>query len=312
MEAKAGVPAPPRALVAVAVARWTRGLGLLPWAAPALLFMLCFALYPLAYSLYISFFDYNLTDPTRSWEFVGIANYAKALADHIFRVAALNSVLFVILAVSIQTVLGLGIAVLLNRDRPGTSVIRTLLLAPLTLTPIVVALIWRALYNADYGVVSYYLKQLGINVGRGPVGEPSTALVALVVVDVWQWTPLVALMLLAGLRSQSAELFEAAQIDGASGWQQFRYVALPLLRPILIVALLIRTMDVFKLFDSVFAVTGGGPGYATEVMNHYIFKTGLTFFDMGYAAAMSNLLLVLIGLFTAAYFRAIGQLGVTQ
>ncbi len=294
------------------MARLIRRLGLLPWAAPALLFMLFFALYPIAYSVHISFFRYNLTDPTQAKVFVGLANYLQAFSDHTFRVAALNSVLFVVLAVGIQTVLGLAIAVMLNRDRPGTALIRTMLLAPLTLTPIVVALVWRALYNADYGVVSYYLKQLGLNVGRGPVGEPSTALFALVVVDVWQWTPLVALMLLAGLRSQSADLFEAAQMDGASGWQQFWHVALPLLRPILIVALLIRTMDVFKLFDSVFAVTGGGPGYSTEVMNHYIFKTGLTFFDMGYAAAMSNLLLVLIGLFTAAYFRAIGQLGTAR
>jgi len=303
-----------RSAVAAArpVEKWLKRLGLLPWAAPALLFMLCFAFYPLGYSLYISFFNYSLTDPTQAQKFTGLANYLKAFADPAFRIAALNSVLFVTLAVGIQTVLGLAIAVLLNRDRPGAPLVRTLLLAPLTLTPIVVALVWRALYNADYRVVSYYLKELGVHIGRGPIGEPSTALLALVIVDVWQWTPLVALMLLAGLRSQSADLFEAAQIDGASGWQQFWCVALPLLRPILIVALLIRTMDVFKLFDSVFVVTGGGPGYATEVMNHYIFKTGLTFFDMGYAAAMSNLLLVLIGLFTAAYFRAIGQLGVTQ
>lgn len=273
--------------------------------------MLCFAFYPLAYSLYISFFKYSLTDPAQTQTFLGLANYLKAFADPVFRVAARNSVLFVALAVGIQTVLGLAVAVLLNRDRPGIPMVRTLLLAPLTLTPIVVALVWRALYNADFGVISYYLKALGVHVGRGPIGEPSTALAALVIVDVWQWTPLVALMLLAGLRSQSADLFEAAQIDGASPWQQFWHVALPLLRPILTVALLIRTMDVFKLFDSVFIITGGGPGYATEVMNHYIFKTGLTFFDMGYAGAMSTLLLVLIGLFTAAYFRAVGHLGVT-
>jgi multiple sugar transport system permease protein len=287
------------------VVRWS---GPLLWVAPASLFVLCFAFYPLWYAIYISFFSYRLTDPLQVRTFVGLGNYLKAWGDPVFRVALGNTLLFVVLAVASQMVLGLAIAVLLNRDRAGSSLIRTLLLAPLTLTPLVVALVWKALYNTDFGVVSYYLKQVGIDVGRGPVAEPSWALISLVVVDIWQWTPLVALMLLASLRSQSAELYEAAEVDGASGWQRFLYIALPLLRPVIIVALLMRTMDVFKIFDSVFAVTGGGPGHATEVLNHYIFKTGLVFFDMGYAAAMSNLLLVLIGLFSAAYFRAIGQL----
>lgn len=288
---------------------WTRvgRVGSLIWVAPALLFMLAFAIYPVGYSLYISLFDYHLIDPTREQVFVGLANYVRAFGDQVFLVAIRNTLLFVVMAIGTQMLLGLGIAVLLNRDLRGIGVIRSLLLVPLTLTPLVVALVWGALYNADFGAVSYYLKLLGLDIGRGPVGEPRTALASLVVIDIWQWTPLVALMLLAGLQAQNQELFEAARLDGASGVQQFLHIALPLLRPILIVALLIRTMDVFKLFDSVYAITGGGPGSATEVMNFYIFKTGLTFFDMGYAASMSTLLLVLISFFTAIYIRVIGR-----
>ena len=282
-------------------------IGPLWWVAPALLFMLTFAIYPVGYSIYISLFDYHLVDPTRDQQFIGIQNYLQAFRDSVFLISIRNTLVFVALAIGVQMLLGLAIAVLLNRQVPGIGVIRSLLLIPLTLTPLVVALVWGALYNADFGPVSYYLKQVGVDVGRGPVGEPRTALAALVVIDVWQWTPLVALMLLAGLQSQNQELYEAARLDGANGWQQFRFVSLPLLKPIIIVALLIRTMDVFKLFDSVYAITGGGPGHATEVMNFYIFKTGLTFFDMGYAAAMSTLLLVLISFFTAIYIRIIGR-----
>ena len=288
---------------------WRKGerVGSLIWVAPALVFMLAFAVYPVGYSLYISLFDYHLIDPTRDQVFVGLANYVRAFSDQVFLVAIRNTLVFVALAISVQMLLGLGIAVLLNRDLRGIGLIRSLLLVPLTLTPLVVALVWGALYNADFGPVSYYLKLIGLEIGRGPVGEPRTALASLVIIDVWQWTPLVALMLLAGLQAQNLELFEAARLDGANGLQQFRYIALPLLRPILIVALLIRTMDVFKLFDSVYAITGGGPGFATEVMNFYIFKTGLTFFDMGYAASMSTILLVLISFFTAIYIRVIGR-----
>jgi len=279
--------------------------GLAFWVAPALLLVGVFAIYPVAYSIYISFFKYKLTDPTKSQTFVGFGNYLSALADPSFVVAVRNSLAFVVGAVGVELLFGLALAVLLNRELPGMALVRSILIAPLTLTPLVVALVWGALYNADFGPVSYYLKQLGFQLGRGPVGEPSLALASLVVIDVWQWTPLMALLLFTGLRSQPPELHDAAQIDGASHWQRFLHVSLPLLKPTILVALVIRTMDALKLFDSVFAITGGGPGRATEVVNYYIFKVGLTYFDIGYAAAMSNLLLIIIVVLSALYLRVL-------
>ncbi len=287
--------------------RFIRSLGALAWVAPALVFVLVFAFYPVLYSFFISFFKYRLTDPSHQRTFVGLGNYIQAFTDPTFVVAVRNTLVFVVGAVGVETLLGLGIAVLLNRELPGMALVRTLLLAPLTLTPLVVALVWGALYNADFGPLSFYLKQIGIPIGRGPVGEPSTALASLILVDVWQWTPLIALILFTGLRSQPTELHEAAAIDGASPWQRFRFVSVPLLQPTILVALVIRTMDAFKLFDSVFAITGGGPGRATEVVNYYIFKVGLTFFDMGYGAAMSTLLFLVIVGFSAAYFRVLNR-----
>lgn len=275
------------------------------WIAPALILVGVFAVYPVAYSIYISFFKYKLTDPTQSQTFVGLGNYVTAMGDPSFVVAARNSLVFVVGAVGFELLFGLGLAVLLNRELPGMGIVRSLLIAPLTLTPLVVALVWGALYNADFGPVSYYLKILGFRLGAGPVGEPSLALASLVVIDVWQWTPLMALLLFSGLRSQPVELHDAAQIDGASGWQRFLHISLPLLKPTILVALVIRTIDALKLFDSVFAITGGGPGRSTEVVNYYIFKVGLTFFDIGYAAAMSNLLLVVIVIMSALYLRVL-------
>lgn len=279
------------------------------WVAPALSLIGVFAIYPVAYSIYISFFKYQLTDPSNSQTFIGFGNYLSALADPSFVVAVRNSLVFVVGAVGVELLLGLGLAVLLNRELPGMGIVRSLLIAPLTLTPLVVALMWGALYNVDFGPVSYYIERLGFDLGRGPVGESSLALASLVVIDVWQWTPLVALLLFTGLRSQPPELHDAAQIDGASPWQRFLHVSLPLLKPTILVALVIRTMDALKLFDSVFAITGGGPGRSTEVVNFYIFKVGLTYFDIGYAAAMSNLLLIIIVVLSALYMRVLRTQG---
>lgn len=286
-------------------ARFGKRSHLVYWVAPALLLVALFAIYPFAYSVFISFFKYKLTDPSKSQTFVGIGNYLTALADPAFLVAVRNSLVFVVGAVGFELLLGLALAVLLNRELPGMALVRSVMIAPLTLTPLVVALMWGALYNADFGPVSYYLKRLGFDLGAGPVGEPSLALASLVVIDIWQWTPLMALLLFTGLRSQPLELHDAAQIDGATPWQRFLFVSLPLLKPTILVALVIRTMDALKLFDSVFAITGGGPGRATEVVNFYIFKVGLTYFDIGYAAAMSNLLLIIIVILSAVYLRVL-------
>lgn len=282
--------------------RW----GLLSWTLPALAFLLAFALYPIGYTLVISLFRYRLTDPTGSKTFVGLHNYLQALQDPQVLGSLGNTLIFVGVASGLELLLGLGIAVLLDQRLPGMGWVRALILTPMALAPVVAAFVWRALYNPDFGLVSQLLTGLGIPLGRGLVGEAHTALWALIWVDVWQWTPLLAITLFAGLQSQPPELLQAAQLDGANAWQGFRYISLPLLRPVLAVALLLRAMELFKIFDSVFVITGGGPGRATEVISYHIFKVGLTFFDVGYGAALSVLLMGILLVFLALYGWVVG------
>jgi len=267
---------------------------------PIAAYVVAFSLYPLLYSFAISFFRYRLTDPTQTRTFIGLDNYARALADDETRTAALNTVAFVAGAVSLEFLIGLGLALLLWRDSRVNQVASALLLIPVALTPLVSGLVWRALLNADFGSIGWYLTQyLGLR--RGLTGVPDTAMLAIILVDAWQWTPLMMLILLAGLKALSKDLFEAARVDGATDWQSFRYLVVPLLAPTIFLALVIRTMDAFKIFDVVFAMTQGGPGLATTVLNFYAYRQGLVFFDMGYAAALSNVLLVIIGAFSLVY-----------
>jgi len=168
-----------------------------------------------------------------------------------------------------------------------------------------VGLVWKALYNADFGVIPFYMKAIGINVGRGPLAELKLAMPAVILVDLWQWTPLLMVIFLAGLKSLPTEPYEAAVVDGASRWQSFWFITLPLLKPTLLVALLLRTMQSFKVFDTIYATTAGGPGSATTVLNFHIYTVGMTFFDMGYAAALANILLVVIAVLSVIYIMVL-------
>ena len=257
---------------------------------PLVIYLLAFYLYPLLYSFYLGFFQWSLGDPTKV--FVGLQNYVRAIFDSQFRIAFINTLVFVAGAVSIELILGLSIALLLNKETKIMEMLRTVVLLPTVLTPLVVALTWKALLHPDLGVITYYLRALGINIGRGLTVERSTAMFSLILVDVWQWTSLMAIILLAGLKGLPREPYEAAIVDGASGWQLLRYITLPLLRPTLLVALVIRGMDALKIFDSVFAITHGGPGTATTTMNFHIFKVGIEQLQIGYASALSNFFLV--------------------
>jgi multiple sugar transport system permease protein len=171
----------------------------------------------------------------------------------------------------------------------------------MALPPLVVGLVWKSLYNVDFGVIPYYIKLLGLDMGRGPLGEISTAMPAIIIIDVWQWTPLLMIIFLAGLKSLPRQPYEAARVDGANRWQRFWHITLPLLKPTFLVALLLRTVQSFKVFDIIYATTSGGPGTATTVLNYHIFTVGMTFFDMGYAAALANILLVIIAALSIMY-----------
>ncbi len=199
----------------------------------------------------------------------------------------------------------MGLALLLWRDTRLNQVASALLLIPIALTPLVAGLVWRAILNPDFGMVGYYLTTLGVR--RGLTAQPETAMLSVILVDAWQWTPLVMLILLAGLKTLPMQPFEAARVDGGSSWAIFRNLTLPMLAPTILLALLFRTMDAFRVFDAIFAMTQGGPGLSTTVLNFYVYKQGLVFFDMGFAASLSTILLVVIGAFSLVYIRLIGR-----
>ena len=272
---------------------------------PLLLFVAAVAIYPLLFSFRISLFKYRLTDPNQVQTFVGLDNYLRALRDPVVLTSIQVTLIFVAGTVMLELLLGLGLALLLSAETRMTRSVRAFLILPMALPPLVVGLVWRSLYNADFGVIPYYLKQLGFDVGRGPLSELGAAMPAIILIDIWQWTALLMIIFLAGLKSLPVEPYEAAFADGATRWDRFRYITLPLLQPTILVALLLRTMQSFKVFDIIYATTGGGPGSATTVLNFHIYTVGMTFFDMGYAAALANILLVIIAVLSVIYIMVL-------
>ena len=269
--------------------------------APLLIFVVVIAIYPLLFSFYISFFKYRLTDPNQVRTFVGLTNYINAFKDQQVTKAISNTLIFVAGTVISEIILGLGLALLLAGENRIMRTTRAWILIPMALPPLVVGLVWKSLYNVDFGVIPYYLKQLGFDMGRGPLGELSTAMPAVIIIDIWQWTPLLMVIFLAGIKSLPLEPYEAARVDGATRWQRFWHITLPLLKPTFLVALLLRTMQSFKVFDIIYATTGGGPGSATTVLNYHIYTVGMVFFKMGYAAAMANILLFIVAILAIFY-----------
>lgn len=268
--------------------------------APALATILALSIFPLLYSLGISFLQWDLQTPEHP--FVGLANYTQALGDPRVYAALGNTLLITVLAVALELALGLALALLLVDELPGKGVIIPLLMLPVMMVPVVVAFTWRTLWDAQYGAINHLLGMVaGEPVRIVWLGQKHTALFAMIVTEIWQWTPFMFLVLLAGLASISPELYEAASIDGASYWQSLRFITLPALRPIIAVAVLFRALDVFKVFDLVYIFTQGGPGTATETISWYIYQLGFKFFRMGYAAAISYLVLIMLSILATLY-----------
>lgn len=269
---------------------------------PAVVVLLAVTVYPLIYSVRASFYRIELTFST-DWHWVGLHNYVRALTDDPrFWPAMYRSVWLVVFGVVIELVLGLGLALLLNRVERGRNVVTALLLIPVMMAPVVVATQGVVIFNVQFGPLNYLLSKIGIH---GPIwlGDPAVALKSILLADVWQWTPFVAVIMLAGLQSLPRDLYEAAEVDGASRLQQFRHFTLVLLQPLIIVTVLLRAMDIFKVFDYVFVLTGGGPGDSTEVIGFYTYLQGLQFFSFGYAAALSYLQVIVVSIFAAVLVR---------
>lgn len=274
---------------------------LLPYllVAPALAVLLALSIYPLLYSITIS-----LQQETAAGAVWTLAHFKRLASDGFFQTAMVHTFVYAVAALTCEFVLGLVLALLLNQQIRGRGVFRASLLVPMMLPTVVVGVVWRLLLNPNFGAINGTLKQLGINTESLTwTASPRLAFLAVIAVDVWQWTPFVFLVLLAGLQAIPQEPYEAALIDGSSRWQTFRHVTLPLLKPAILIVLLLRTMDLLRVFDQIFILTEGGPGFATETISLYIYRAAFRFFDFGYAAAMSFVLLALTNVISAFYIR---------
>ncbi|HHV62556.1 MAG TPA: sugar ABC transporter permease [Firmicutes bacterium] len=272
-------------------------------AIPLLVLFLGFTIYPFFYMIGISFTNCNLS----AWEvpkWVGLKNYATIFDDLVAAGSVEFTILLVLIAVPLEMLLGLFVAFLID-DVVGESFWRSIVVLPMMIPPVVAGIAWKMLYNFQYGPVNYFLSFFGIH-RISWLGDPVMARVGVIIADVWQWTPFVFLVLYSGLQSVPQDLIEAASVDGASRWHTIRYVHLPVIRPLVWVVLIIRLVDVLKLFDIVYMVTFGGPGSATHTISYYIYKVGLSFgWDIGYASALSVLLLIAVVLLTNVLIRVL-------
>lgn len=273
-------------------------------AAPAWVYVMAIAVGPLIQGFLYSFESYSLIRPG-SRHFVGLDNYRALYEDASARAALTNTFLFTFGAVALESLLGLGVALLLWRDDLFNRIALGLLLIPATVTPLVVGLVFKALLNPEYGLLGYVLSDAGWSGPRGLLADPRWALPTLIGIDAWEWTPLMALILLAGLKSLPTDILEAAAVDGASGMQRFRLIVLPLLLPAAFLALILRMMDAFRVFDIIFVTTNGGPGDATDTLMIFGVKQGLQFFNIGAASAVSTVIVVCILAMATAFIAAL-------
>lgn len=259
--------------------------------APAATVLVLMLAFPIAYTSYLSFFDWFAAGPPP--KFSGFTNYLALLADERFLKALARTLIYTGLAVTIEVALGIALALMFARPFIGRGAARTVFLLPMVATPVAISLVWLLMFDPATGVLNYLLKLIGIAPSLW-VNDSLLALPALVLVDVWQWTPIVMLMVLGGLTALPEEPFEAAHIDGATRWQIFRHLTLPMLRPYIVVAALFRGIDALKTFDSIYVITRGGPGFASETLNLYIYATAFDYLHFGSSSAMLVIFFLLV------------------
>lgn len=270
---------------------------------PAISWVLVFTVFPLIYSLRISFFSWRLTGQT---QFTGLANYLRLFGDERLLHALKLTIVYAFITVGIQFLLGMGLALLLYIEIKGRQYIRAVLILPLFVTPVALGYSMITVFQEEGGAINTITRILGIKVPW--LSDPVMSIISVALVDIWQWTPFCFIILLAGLLSLPDEPYEAALLDGASRIQLFRYITFPLLIPIISIMMFLRLAESFKIFDIPYALTGGGPGTATEFYTMYTYKTGLKYFDMGYASAQAYLLLAIVLMVLTAFFKIMRDL----
>jgi multiple sugar transport system permease protein len=257
---------------------------------PALAVVAAVIVFPWACTVYMSAFDWKIGEAAH---FVGLGNYAGLATNQRFIEAIVHTFYFTLLAVVFPLLLGTGAALVFHRRFSGRGVLRAIFTMPMMATPVAVALVWTMMFHPQQGVLNYLLTQLGLPPSLW-VYSPTWVIPSLVLVEVWHWTPLVMLIVLGGLASLPTEPYESARIDGASEWQLFRYITLPLIVPFLVVAAVIRTIDALKAFDTIYVISQGGPGTASETINLYLYLQAFAFYNVGNASAVVVVFFVII------------------
>jgi multiple sugar transport system permease protein len=260
------------------------------FAAPALVLMAGVIIFPWVFTLVMSLMEFKVGG---SVDFVGSANFTKLFADARFGESVLRTLWFTILAVVFPIVIGTWAAVVFHREFPWRGVLRTVFIMPMMATPVAVALVWTMMFHPQLGVLNYLLSVIGLPPFSW-VYDPSTVIITLVLVEVWHWTPLVMLIVLGGMAALPSDPYDSATIDGATDWQMFRFITLPLILPYVMVAVVIRTIDALKVFDTIFVITQGGPGTASETLNIFLYLQAFQFYNLGYASAVVVVFFVII------------------
>ena len=257
---------------------------------PAVAVMMAVIIFPWLFTFFMSVHDWRIG---QAKTFVGLDNYLKLVNDERFRDSVWRTLVFTALSVILPVVLGVASALVFHREFPLRGLLRGVFIMPMMATPVAVALVWTMMFHPQLGVLNYLLSLVGIPPSLW-VFDQATVIPSLVLVETWQWTPLVMLIVLGGLASLPTEPYESALIDGATPWQMFRNITFPLVLPFIMVATIIRTIDAVKAFDTIFVITLGGPGTASETINLYLYTVAFAFYDIGYASAMVVVFMVVI------------------
>lgn len=273
---------------------------------PAVILFAALTLVPILNLIVMSVYDLSWVNGSARWSWAGAAHFQEMTRDALFRAGIENALLFAVVGVVIQMVLGFCLAVLMGRVTRGRLIYRTVFLLPVLIPGIVIGAMWKLMFNLDFGVINQALTLFDVP-AQDWLGDQATALASVILVDIWHWTPFCFLLLLAGLESLPTDVYEAVRLDGASWWQELRWVTLPLMVPTIMVTLIFRLIVAFKVFDEVFLLTGGGPGSATEVVSFTIYRRFFTEDRMGYGATLSIVTLFVISLLIIAAMAAVRE-----
>ena len=271
-----------------------------PFLLPAGVVVLAVIIFPWLFTLYMSVHEFKVGG---DFTFIGLDNYLRLTTDDRFLWSVVRTLYFTALSVAFPVVLGVAAAVTFHKKFPMRGIARTIFILPMMATPVAVALVWTMTFHPQLGVLNYLLTSVGIPPSQWTYDSVSV-IPTLVMVETWQWTPLVMLIVLGGLASLPVDPYEAATLDGASGWDMFRHITVPLVWPHIIVATVIRTIDALKAFDLIFVISGGGPGTSSETMNLFLYLQAFSFYNMGYAAAVTVVFFIIILLVSLLLFSA--------